>query len=76
MVITLKDTVYVLRDPNLGAYFALGKGNQQPKLVRQLHHATLAPAGRPECLRELVARASCKLNRYGVVYELDRIDAL
>jgi hypothetical protein len=71
--IQLKDSVYVLREPQTGQYIALR--GEQPKLA-PLHLATLAPADRPECLTELEELASRKLAKTGTPHELVRVDAL
>lgn len=67
----LKGSVYVMVEPTTGAYIAMR--GEKPKLTRQLHLATLAPAS-PECLNELAALASSKLA--GIPRELVRVDAL
>lgn len=67
----LKGSVYAIQEPNSSAYVSLR--GQKPQLVDKLHLATLAPADRPECLAELIALASAKLQ--GTPHELVRVDA-
>lgn len=71
--VTLKTSVYVLREPVSQAYIAIGEGSKRPRLVTEIHRASLAPAT-PECLARLAERASARLE--GVPYELERVDAL
>jgi hypothetical protein len=70
--ITLKDSVYALKDQASGEYIAFADESKAPRLA-PLHLATLAPTT-PACLDELEQLASRRLQ--GVPYELERVDAL
>jgi hypothetical protein len=68
----LKDSVFVLKEPQTQQYIALADEGQQPRIT-DLHLATLRPAT-PEGLADLQQLASRRLN--GVPYCLVRVDAL
>lgn len=68
----LKDSVWVLKEPETQQYIALGTDDERPRIT-ELHLATLRPAT-PEGLAELQQLASRRLA--GIPYCLERIDAL
>lgn len=68
----LKDSVFVLKEPETQQYIALGNEHQQPRIT-ELHLATLRPAT-PEGLADLQQLASRRL--HGMPYCLVRVDAL
>lgn len=68
----LKDSVWVLKEPETQQYIALGADHERPRLT-ELHLATIRP-DTPEGLADLQQLASRRLA--GVPYCLERIDAL
>lgn len=68
----LKDSVWVLREPETQQYIALDSEHQQPRIT-DLHLATMRPAT-PDGLADLQKLASRRLP--GVPYCLVRVDSL